>query len=75
MKKISFIFFIFFIFFFSKLSAVEFKGNFKQGSFIIGQTQPGTEIWIDKKLIGGLLGIIIGSCFFGESMFSKITNI
>jgi len=51
MKKISFIFFIFFIFFFSKLSAVEFKGNFKQGSFIIGQTQPGTEIWIDKKKI------------------------
>ena len=40
---------IFFIFFFTELCAAEFKGSFKQGSFIIGQTLPGTKIWIDKK--------------------------
>jgi leucyl/phenylalanyl-tRNA--protein transferase len=32
------------------------------------------ECWNDNNLIGGLYGITIGSCFFGESMFSKITN-
>ncbi len=42
---------IFFIFFFTELCAAEFKGSFKQGSFIIGQTLPGTKIWIDKKKI------------------------
>ena len=32
------------------------------------------ECFDQKKLIGGLYGIHIGGCFFGESMFSKITN-
>ena len=32
------------------------------------------ECWDEKKLIGGLYGIHIKSCFFGESMFSKISN-
>ena len=32
------------------------------------------EIWLNKRLIGGLLGVIIGSCFFGESMFSTYKN-
>ena len=32
------------------------------------------ETWEDKKLIGGLYGISLGRCFFGESMFSKTTN-
>ena len=32
------------------------------------------ECWENKQLIGGLYGVHIGSCFFGESMFSKITN-
>ena len=32
------------------------------------------ECWKDNKLIGGLYGVHIGSCFFGESMFSKETN-
>jgi len=27
-----------------------------------------------KKLIGGLYGIHIGGCFFGESMFSQVSN-
>ena len=29
--------------------AVEFKGKFIQGHFIIGKTEPGTIIFIDKK--------------------------
>ena len=28
------------------------------------------EVWHDDKLIGGLYGIVLGSAFFGESMFS-----
>ena len=32
------------------------------------------EIWIKDRLIGGLLGVIIGACFFGESMFSLVPN-
>lgn len=32
------------------------------------------ECWQDNELAGGLYGVKIGSCFFGESMFSKISN-
>lgn len=32
------------------------------------------EVWLDQKLIGGLFGLKIGSCFCGESMFSASTN-
>lgn len=32
------------------------------------------EIWSDGKLAGGLYGIAIGRVFFGESMFSRISN-
>ena len=32
------------------------------------------EIWLNSKLIGGLFGISIGSCFCGESMFSSANN-
>ena len=32
------------------------------------------ECWEDQELVGGLYGVHIGSCFFGESMFSKISN-
>lgn len=32
------------------------------------------EVWRDKSLIGGLYGIGIGRCFFGESMFSLESN-
>ena len=34
-----------------KVFAVEFKGKFIQGHFILGKTTPGTEILIDKKKI------------------------
>lgn len=32
------------------------------------------ECFYENKLVGGLYGIHIGGCFFGESMFSKINN-
>ena len=32
------------------------------------------ESWLDGKLVGGLYGISMGQCFFGESMFSKMNN-
>ena len=28
------------------------------------------EVWKDDELVGGLYGVTIGTCFFGESMFS-----
>jgi hypothetical protein len=38
------------VFFFSTLAhAVEFEGKFIQGHYIIGKTNPGTKIIIDKK--------------------------
>ena len=42
---------IIFIFFSFKASAVEFKGKFIQGHFILGKTQSGAKISIDKKKI------------------------
>ncbi len=35
----------------SKAFALDFQGKFIQGHFIIGKTQPGTKIWIDKKQV------------------------
>lgn len=32
------------------------------------------ECWSNEKLIGGLYGIAIGGAFFGESMFSLVTD-
>ena len=32
------------------------------------------EVWIGEKLAGGLYGVSIGPCFFGESMFSHQTD-
>ena len=33
------------------------------------------ECYDENKLIGGLYGVHIGSCFFGESMFSNVSNV
>jgi len=33
------------------------------------------EIWIDGELVGGLYGIAIGGAFFGESMFSRRSDV
>jgi len=32
------------------------------------------EVWKEGKLVGGLYGIKLGKVFFGESMFSKLSN-
>ena len=32
------------------------------------------ECWQDSELVGGLYGVKIGKCFFGESMFAKVSN-
>lgn len=32
------------------------------------------EVWKEEQLVGGLYGISLGKCFFGESMFSKASN-
>lgn len=32
------------------------------------------EVWSDNQLVGGLYGVAIGKVFFGESMFSRVSN-
>ena len=32
------------------------------------------ECWQEDKLVGGLYGVKIGAAFFGESMFSRVTD-
>ena len=32
------------------------------------------EVWINNELVGGLYGIRMGNMFFGESMFSYVSN-
>ncbi len=32
------------------------------------------ETWLNGELVGGLYGIRLGSVFFGESMFSRVSN-
>lgn len=32
------------------------------------------EVWQNQKLVGGLYGVSLGRCFYGESMFSTVSN-
>ncbi len=32
------------------------------------------EVWLDDELVGGLYGVAIGRMFYGESMFSRVSN-
>lgn len=32
------------------------------------------EVWEEEQLVGGLYGVTIGNCFFGESMFSLVPS-
>lgn len=32
------------------------------------------ECWQDDRLVGGLYGVSLGACFFGESMFARVSN-
>jgi len=45
------IFIIFFLFFTTTSFAANFKGQFIQGGFIIGETEPGSKVTIDKKKV------------------------
>ena len=51
---------LFVIFFFlqTQLNAIEFKGKFLQGHYIIGITDPSAEIIIDKKCVD-----LCGCCY------------
>ncbi len=40
---------LFFVFF--KVHAAEFNGKFIQGHFILGKTDPGSKVFIDKKIV------------------------
>ena len=48
-KIVSKLFFVIIIFTTTQLNAIEFKGKFIQGHFILGKTHPDSKIWIDKK--------------------------
>ena len=39
------------IFFSSNAFAIDFKGKFIQGHFIVGKTEPKSKVWIDKRSI------------------------
>ena len=32
------------------------------------------EVWQEENLAGGLYGVSLGNCFFGESMFAHVSN-
>jgi len=32
------------------------------------------EVWQENQLVGGVYGVALQSAFFGESMFSRVTN-
>lgn len=32
------------------------------------------EAWSNDRLVGGLYGVSLGNCFFGESMFTRVSN-
>jgi leucyl/phenylalanyl-tRNA--protein transferase len=32
------------------------------------------EVWLKGQLAGGLYGVSLGKCFFGESMFTRVSN-
>jgi len=44
-------FIIFFLFIFNISHAVEFLGDFKQGSFILGKTDPNSKVFIDDRKV------------------------
>jgi leucyl/phenylalanyl-tRNA---protein transferase len=32
------------------------------------------EVWMGDEIVGGLYGVSLGKCFFGESMFTRVSN-
>lgn len=48
--------------------------KFLYGELFEKEQAHSVEIWNDGRLVGGLYGVSIGGAFFGESMFSRMTN-
>jgi leucyl/phenylalanyl-tRNA--protein transferase len=44
------------------------------GSLFESGSAHSVECWLDDELVGGLYGVSLGAAFFGESMFSRVTN-
>ncbi|MDC0059920.1 M23 family peptidase, partial [Pelagibacteraceae bacterium] len=40
-----------FVLFTTSSFAATFEGKFTQGSFILGKTEPGSEVFVDKKKV------------------------
>ena len=67
-------------------SCADVRTNQGEGTWIIPEMQQAytelhqegfahsVESWLDGKLVGGLYGISMGQCFFGESMFSTTND-
>lgn len=45
-----------------------YEGLFRQGF------AHSVESWLEGELVGGLYGVSLGAAFFGESMFSRVTD-
>lgn len=64
----------------------EAKRSYGEGTWITGEMKSAyielhrrgyahsVEVWQEEKLVGGLYGVAIGRAFFGESMFSRVSN-
>ena len=44
------------------------------GELASGGFAHSVECWRDDRLVGGLYGVSLGGAFFGESMFSRVTD-
>ena len=44
------------------------------GALFAGGAAHSVECWRDGELVGGLYGVSLGAAFFGESMFSRVTD-
>ena len=70
-KIITKIFFLIIFFLSTHLNAIEFKGKFLQGHYIIGITDPSSKIIVDKKEVkvseDGYFAFGIDSCLLYTS--------
>ncbi len=67
-------------------ACAETKRSYGNGTWITGEMQAAygelhrignahsVEAWQDEQLVGGLYGVSIGGAFFGESMFSRVSD-
>ncbi|MDY6823884.1 MAG: leucyl/phenylalanyl-tRNA--protein transferase [Thermodesulfobacteriota bacterium] len=67
-------------------SCANVRRGFREGTWIVDEMidaytrlhkagyAHSVEAWQADRLVGGLYGVAIGSCFFGESMFTTVSN-